>query len=236
MILQAFFLAIAQIGDRPFRKVLMLGVLLTLALLVAATVGLLWLVQTYFGDGITLPWIGEVQWVDSLFSATSILVMLFLSIFLMVPVASAITSFFLDEIAQAVEDRHYPELPEARNVPFAEALSDSVAFLGVLIVANLLGLVVYLIFLVTAVLAPFAPFVFYALNGYLLGREYFTLVAIRRIGRKEATRMRKQYGSTVFLAGVLMTVPLTVPVVNLLVPVLGAATFTHLFHMLNKDR
>ena len=236
MILQAFFLAIAQIGDRPFRKVLMLGVLLTLALLVAATVGLLWLVQTYFGDGMTLPWIGEVQWVDSLFSATSILVMLFLSIFLMVPVASAITSFFLDEIAQAVEDRHYPQLPEARNVPFAEALSDSVAFLGVLIVANLLGLVVYLIFLVTAVLAPFAPFVFYALNGYLLGREYFTLVAIRRIGRKEATRMRKQYGSTVFLAGVLMTIPLTVPVVNLLVPVLGAATFTHLFHMLNKDR
>ena len=236
MILQAFFLAIAQIGDRPFRKVLMLGVLLTLALLVAATVGLLWLVQTYFGDDMTLPWIGEVQWVDSLFSATSILVMLFLSIFLMVPVASAITSFFLDEIAQAVEDRHYPQLPEARNVPFAEALSDSVAFLGVLIVANLLGLVVYLIFLVTAVLAPFAPFVFYALNGYLLGREYFTLVAIRRIGRKEATRMRKQYGSTVFLAGVLMTVPLTVPIVNLLVPVLGAATFTHLFHMLNKDR
>ena len=236
MILQAFFLAIAQIGDRPFRKVLMLGVLLTFALLVAATVGLLWLVQTYFGDGITLPWIGEVQWVDSLFSATSILVMLFLSIFLMVPVASAITSFFLDEIAQAVEDRHYPQLPEARNVPFAEALSDSVAFLGVLIVANLLGLIVYLIFLVTAVLAPFAPFVFYALNGYLLGREYFTLVAIRRIGRKEATRMRKKYGSTVFLAGVLMMVPLTVPVVNLLVPVLGAATFTHLFHMLNKER
>ena len=236
MILQAFFLAIAQIGDRPFRKVLMLGVLLTFALLVAATVGLLWLVQTYFGDGITLPWIGEVQWVDSLFSATSILVMLFLSIFLMVPVASAITSFFLDEIAQAVEDRHYPQLPEARNVPFAEALGDSVAFLGVLIVANLLGLIVYLIFLVTAVLAPFAPFVFYALNGYLLGREYFTLVAILRIGRKEATRMRKQYGSTVFLAGVLMTVPLTVPVVNLLVPVLGAATFTHLFHMLNKER
>ena len=236
MILQAFFLAIAQIGDRPFRKVLMLGVLLTFALLVAATVGLLWLVQTYFGDGITLPWIGEVQWVDSLFSATSILVMLFLSIFLMVPVASAITSFFLDEIAQAVEDRHYPQLPEARNVPFAEALSDSVAFLGVLIVANLLGLIVYLIFLVTAVLAPFAPFVFYALNGYLLGREYFTLVAIRRIGRKEATRMRKKYGSTVFLAGVLMMVPLTVPVVNLLVPVLGAATFTHLFQMLNKER
>ena len=29
-----------------------------------------------------------------------------------------------------------------------------------------------------------------------------------------------------------MALPLTIPVVNLLIPVLGAATFTHLFHRL----
>jgi uncharacterized protein involved in cysteine biosynthesis len=39
-----------------------------------------------------------------------------------------------------------------------------------------------------------------------------------------------------FAAGVLMVVPLTIPVVNLLVPVLGAAVFTHLYHMLSADR
>jgi CysZ protein len=31
-----------------------------------------------------------------------------------------------------------------------------------------------------------------------------------------------------------MAVPLTIPVVNLLVPILGAATFTHLYHRLNR--
>ena len=33
-----------------------------------------------------------------------------------------------------------------------------------------------------------------------------------------------------------MVVPLTIPLVNLLVPILGAATFTHLFHRLEAKR
>ena len=35
-------------------------------------------------------------------------------------------------------------------------------------------------------------------------------------------------------AGALMAVPLSVPLVNLAVPVVGAATFTHLFHALRR--
>ena len=34
------------------------------------------------------------------------------------------------------------------------------------------------------------------------------------------------------LAGALMAVPLTVPLLSLLIPILGAATFTHLYHRL----
>ena len=33
-----------------------------------------------------------------------------------------------------------------------------------------------------------------------------------------------------------MAVPLTVPLVNLLVPILGAATFTHIYHALTNRR
>ncbi len=149
-----------------------------------------------------------------------------LSVVLMVPVASAITSFFLDEVAQAVEDRHYPALGPGRNVPWTEELRDSAAFLGVLILANLVALVLYLMF------APFAPFIFWGLNGFLLGREYFTLAALRRHGRDEAKRLRRRHAGTIWMAGVLMAVPLSVPLLNLLIPILGAATFTHLYHAL----
>mgnify|MGYP007061007021 CR=1 FL=1 len=73
----------------------------------------------------------------------------------------------------------------------------------------------------------------YVLNGFLLGREYFMLVAMRRLGRPGAVQLRRRHPVAIWVAGTLMAAPLSVPVVNLLVPVLGAATFTHLFHRLN---
>ena len=100
--------------------------------------------------------------------------------------------------------------------------------MGVLIGANLLALVLYLIFV------PFAPLIFWALNGFLLGREYFQLVAMRRIGRVAAKQAFRAHMGQIWLAGGLMAVPLTIPLANLIVPVLGAATFTHLYHRLAR--
>ena len=76
---------------------------------------------------------------------------------------------------------------------------------------------------------------FWGLNGFLLGREYFTLVAMRRLGPAGAKALRSRHAGRVWLAGTLMAIPLSIPLVNLLVPVLGAASFTHLFHRLNRS-
>ncbi|MGR3371709.1 EI24 domain-containing protein [Pseudooceanicola nanhaiensis] len=222
----AFSLTVGQLGDPRFRRVLFIGVGLTFALLVAVTAGVLLLVNWLLGPEASLPLIGPVTWVNDLATVTGFLVMLVLSVFLMVPVASAITSLFLDDVAQAVEDRHYPALPPVGHQGIGEAVKDSVAFLGVLIVANLLALVLYVIF------APFALFIFWGLNGFLLGREYYTLAAMRRVGREEAARLRRRHMGTIWVAGVLMAMPLSIPLVNLVIPILGAATFTHIFHKL----
>ncbi|NDW47956.1 hypothetical protein G0P99_23670 [Ruegeria sp. PrR005] len=230
MILNSFLLALGQIGDTRFRKVLMLGVGLTFALLVAVYAGFLWLINALVGPEVTLPVLGEVTWVGGLLSVSSLIFMMVLSVFLMVPVASAITSMFLDEVAQAVEDKHYPGLPPVAKVPFGDALKDTVNFLGVLITANLLAFILY------AFLAPFALFIFWGLNGFLLGREYFTLAAMRRVGREGARKLRSQHMVTIWAAGILMAVPLSVPLVNLLIPILGAATFTHIFHAVTAER
>ena len=229
MILKAFFRALGQIGDPRFRGVLLLGLGLTLGLLVLAYLGFVGVIQVFVGPETVLPLIGEVRWLDDVLNVTSLLVVLLLSVFLMIPVASAITSMFLDRVADAVEAVHYPHLPPARGVSFADGLRDTLGFLGVLIAANLVALLVYLI------LSPAAPFLFYGLNGFLLGREYFTLAAMRRIGRPGARALRRRHAGTIWAAGILMALPLTVPVLNLLVPILGAATFTHLFHMLQDE-
>ena len=67
------------------------------------------------------------------------------------------------------------------------------------------------------------------MNGYLLSREYFELVALRRIGPVEARALRKAHRGRLFVAGVIITLLLTVPGVNLLAPVVATAAMVHLF-------
>lgn len=230
MILSAFAKALAQVGDPRFRRVVILGIALTLALLFAVYAVVLLAVSWLTGDVVTLPLVGEVRWLDDLLSWSSLIAMMVMSIFLMVPVASAITGLFLDDVAAAVEARHYPDLPPIPRMPWMETIRDTLRFLGVLIGANLLAMILY-------IALPFGSFaIFWGLNGYLLGREYFQMAAMRRLGRAGAQELRRRHWLRVWGAGVLMTVPLSVPLLNLMIPVLGAATFTHLVHALRRDR
>ena len=224
-----FTRALAQLGDRRFRRVLLLGVGLSLGLLVAVTALFAWTVGWLLPDTMTLPLVGEITWVGDFLSWAAVALMLVLSVFLMVPVASAFTGIFLEDVADAVEDRHYPHLPDVQRPGFGETLRDSINFLGVIVVVNLVALVLYFF------VGPLAPVLFWAVNGYLLGREYFQMAAMRRIGRDGANRLRRRHAGQIWAAGTLMAIPLSVPVLNLVMPILGAATFTHMFHRLNRS-
>ncbi|WP_126974530.1 EI24 domain-containing protein [Frigidibacter oleivorans] len=226
MIFGSILAALRQIPDPRFLRVLLAGIGLTLLLLAGCYAGFVWLVQWLTPDSFTLPWIGPVTWVDDLLSWASVAVMIALSVFLMVPVASAFTGLFLDRVAAAVEARHYPHLPPAKGLGVVEGLADAAGFLGVILLVNALAL------LALFFVGPLAPILFWAVNGYLLGREYFQLAAARRIGTQQAALMRQRNMGRIWLTGVLMAAPLTIPLVNLTVPVLGAAAFTHLFHRL----
>ncbi|MBC7145747.1 MAG: EI24 domain-containing protein, partial [Thioclava marina] len=133
-------------------------------------------------------------------------------------------------VAEMVEDAHYPALPPVRKLTLSESLSDTLRFFGVIIVANLIALAIY------PFVIPLAPFLFFGLNGYLLGREYFQMAALRRMERDEALALYERNKATVWAAGALMAVPLSIPLLNLFVPVLGAAGFTHLFHAIMGRR
>lgn len=220
--------AAGQLGDPAFQRVLWTGLALTVGLLVAFGAAFVWGLNWLLPDTVALPWIGEIGWLDDIASGLSVIGLMVLSVFLMVPVASAFTSFFLDDVTDAVEAKHYPELTPAPRLSLADSIRDGAGFLGVLILANLAAFAAYL------VLPPFAPFIFYALNGFLLGREYFQLIAARRLGREGAAALRRRHTLRIWAAGCVMAVPLTVPIVNLLVPLVGAAAFTHLYHRLPR--
>ena len=220
-----FTKALAQLPDSRFRRVLLLGVGLTILLLAGLTIVLAWVAGLFIPETVTLLGM-DITWLDNVASWATVVLMLVLSVVLMVPVAAAFTGIFLDDVAEAVEEKHFPGLPEVGHIPVLDTLRDSLSLILVTIGVNLVALI--LLFFV----GPLAPVLFWAVTGYLLGREFFQMAAMRRVGREAATRLRKRYAGQVWLAGTLMAVPLSVPLVNLLIPVIGAATFTHMYHRL----
>ena len=215
--------ALDQLPDPRFRGVLLKAVAMTLGVLVALYALVGFLVAGI--DPFTLPWIGTVD-PGALMAGIAIGAVMLASIFLMIPVASLCIGFLLDDIADAVERLHYPHLPATSGPGFVVTLIDSVRFFAILVGANILALAIYLL------VAPLAPVIFYLVNGYLLGREYFQLVALRRLPQAEAKALRQANRGRIWAMGVAMAVPLSIPIFNLLVPLVGVAAYTHLFHEL----
>lgn len=221
-----FLKAVGQVFDRRFTGVLIQAIGLTIALLAAVTLGAVWLIG-FLPPTFDLWLIGEVHTPFAAAKGLAIGAMLFLSAFLMFPVAALFVGLFLDRIVAAVEARHYPGLSPARQMGIGEALGTGLRFMIVVLVVNLVGLILYLIS------GPLAPVVFWVVNGYLFGREYFELVAMRRLQGPEMRSLRARNNLQIWFSGTLMAVPLSIPIVNLIVPVIGVATYTHMFHRLS---
>ena len=226
MIFSDFLRSIAQFDDPRFRRVLWRGLGLTIVLLAAACLLVIYGVNQLLSSALVAGVIGDQGWLGSLFNIGGVLFTIVLSIWLMVPVASAIIALFLDEVAQAVEARHYPHLPKQTAAKLQDQILVSIRFLGLLILANIAALILSMIL-------PFlAPVVFWATNGYLIGREFFQMAAMRRVPRTQAQELLRRHQGAIWCAGILMAIPLTIPLVGLFIPILGAATFTHLFERL----
>ena len=225
--------AIQQCSDPTFRRVLLRAVGLSFVVFV-----LLWIVAGVllsWGGGWLLDWIAaEGVWQDVLevvFGAAGVGGVLFASFILFPAVMVMVLSFLLEEIAAAVESRHYPGLPPARPQPVGEMLRSGLAFAAVTVAINLLALPFYLLLIF---LPPFNLILFYGVNGYLFGREYFEIVAFRRQNPTDAKRMRRRFRGRLFLAGILITVMMTIPFVNLFAPIVATGFMVHVFEDLKR--
>ena len=221
-----FFKSIAQFYDPRFRLMVWRELGLTFAVLITAcTLIVMGLNQLARSAAVTAI-IGETSWLGNLLNIGGVLFTFVLSIWLMVPIASAIISSFFDEVARAVEARHYPNLPATRGMKLQDQILATLGFFGILLLANLGALIL-------SIFMPFlAPFIFWATNGYLLGREYFQVAAMRRMSRSGAARLFQRHRGAIWFSEIFMAIPLSIPLVGLFIPVLGAATFTHQFERL----
>jgi CysZ protein len=214
--LNAARLALGQITDATFRRVLLRSLVIATALFAALWGGLVWLIARAEFSGI-----GWIDWTIDILGGAAALVG---AIFLFVPATLLILPLFLNEVAQAVEARHYPNLPPARHSGLAEQLLAGLRLAGISVALNLLALPFVLL------LPGVGVALYLAVNGWLLGREYFELAALRRVEPEKALALRRAQRLRVWAGGALVAAAGLVPFCNVLAPLFGAALFVHLFH------
>jgi uncharacterized protein involved in cysteine biosynthesis len=207
----AFSKTLGQMNDPRIRGVI--GK--TLALAVLGYIGFVVLVYLLIG------WLSGLEgWLGGLSQFTGVFFAIVIAWFLFPSVAAAIAGIFADEVIDAVEAKHYPHLPRAKPVPAISAAMDGLKLAAIAIIANLLALPFLIVF-------PVYILITWGVNGWLLGREYFEMVAFRRLNKADARALHKAHGRTFTTAGILIAICLTIPFVNLIAPVLGAAFMVH---------
>ena len=221
----AFLRAFGDLADPALRG----AAWRALATAAAAFVGLAIVVQLLLarldmGDG----WLSAVAgWAVGVLGGLATVVVIWV---LFPAVATFFVGLQLERVAAALERRHYPHRASGRDPSLASGLAAGLRFAVVAVALNLAALVVYAALALTGVLAPLAPVVFYTVNGYLLGREYYETVALRHLDPRRAREWRQRHRGSVFAAGVGVTMLFTVPLVNLAAPLVGLAAMVHLFH------
>ena len=212
--LTAFRLAFADLLRPEQRGPILISLVSAVALLVVLCLGAALLLSRLHLAGI--------PWLDTTIEIAGSLATLVLAWTLFPAMTMLILGFFLERVVRAVERRHYPELPPARHIGIGEALISALRILALALVVNLMLLPVYF-------LPPINLFIYYGLNGYVVGREYFELVALRRLDGAAARAMWRWHRGRLVLAGVVIVFLLSLPLFNLVAPIMAAAFMLHVF-------
>ena len=211
--------AFSDVFTPPFRAVLVKSVGFTIALLALLIVGIEWT----FSHFVEWPgWIEKsIEWLGGLGLVVG-------SIFLIPPVTSLIAGLYLDDIAALVERQHFPADPPGEALPTLQSIGVALRFFLVVLLVSVIALFLLLIPGVNLI-------AFYAGNGYLLGREYFELAAMRHIPPSEAKNLRRANRLTVLLSGLVIAGIASVPILNLITPLFATGFMVRVYKGLAKS-
>lgn len=197
---------------------LILSVLLTIVVLAGFVVGAgffsSWVAGQFVGSSFSdwIPWLGTMG-------------AFFIALILFPGITPVIVSFFDQRISRLIEGHYYPNAPTPATTPFLPEFLHDLKFVLKAILYNILAIPLYFI-------PPVNLVIFYLLNGYLLGQEYFLMVARRHMPVADAKKIYRANRWTVISGGAILTLLTTIPVVNLVAPFWGVALMVHLYHQL----
>ena len=228
MIIEAARLSGSNLFSPASRSVLLKSLGLTILLLAG-----LWFGLGELFSVMAMPWLenllpGLPDWAGWAGTLAAIIagvgLALVLALFI-APVTAAMAGLYLDDIAEVIETRDYPDETPGRAMPLGQSIRQSLGFLLVVGIGNLLALILLIIPGINLA-------AFFLVNGYLLGREYFEFAAMRFMSPADAKRLRSRNSTTIFFAGLIIAAFLSVPLLNLLTPMFAAGMMVHLHKMI----
>lgn len=153
-------------------------------------------------------WLGHVSAAGT-FAANLLAVVLAVALS---PAISMAVGGVLFDVAVARIERQV-SLAEPRSPSLQEGLANGLRIAGLPLVLNVISLPLLFV--------PVVNFIwFLALNGYLMGREYFSLAALRRMSWEEARVLRRKHRGAIFAIG------LFAAILPFVAPLFGASAMT----------
>ena len=149
------------------------------------------------------------------------------------PMMIVIGGIYSEDIAHYVEKKHYPNRVGHRFVGVAESINTGGRLLFKCLIINVLLIPIYIV-------GGFFPIIsvviFFGVNGYLLSRELFEIVASRHLERDDRLLFWKaNRGGSIFIGVAIMCLS-TTPLLNLISAMLGVIITTHFFQYRTNSR
>ena len=223
-IIEIFINSIKNIFEPNVFKWILWTILFTIIALGCLSYGIFSIIKSFIS--VDIPFIGG--YIDNFLIYSSIFAIIWGSTILFVPLSTIIFSIFQENIIKNVEVKYYPETIQKIEAKTTTFLIAGIKLLGWTIIIH-----VFLFPLAIFYGGAFwwAPLII-IINGYLLSKEYFEAVGLRRLGYNEVKIVKNKLLFPCWLYGLISAILFLIPIVNLFIPAI--LTLTNL-HLLNKN-
>ena len=140
------------------------------------------------------------------------------------PVATNTNGLFLDGIAKSIENKHYSHLTHERGAGVLAGVIAGARLLGFTVVIFLIFTPLSWLFFSNTLLST--P-LWIIISGYIIGREYFEIAALRIMDNDDAIYFRKSNLYLFWANGILCSCIFMIPIINLIGPIFCTILMVH---------
>ena len=219
-----FYFSFKALLHKSILKISIVSLLFSLIILIT-------ILYTFWSAFPSLPWIKFLFWgvLDNLLNSVWMFIISSLFIFVYPSLSTLVSGFFLESIS------------DKTNKLLGNTYENATTHLGGIIAGiRILGLSMLAFFIVilfkwTIVSNFFIVLVFQLLiTGYILGKEYYEIVALKNFSYEKVRLFRKKNFSILTIFGMLCSLLFMIPILNLIAPNLTIIIMTILVDKLNE--